>query len=94
MKSLLESINESRLRSTLYAIKFVAGKYKDSYLGGDGVGYVVADLNFQDNYSHKAIIYSDVNNAVEALEEFNRWSKGSWGDAAVVEISLNERIIK
>jgi hypothetical protein len=94
MKSLLESINESTTKTTFYAIKFVAGKNKGSYLGSDSIGYVVADLNFEDRYSHKALVYSNINDVREDLEYFNGWAKGLWGEAAIAEISMNERIVK
>lgn len=93
MKSLLEMINEAKTKQSFYAIKFVAGKYKDSYLGSDGVGYTVT-TDFEHGNNGSVMKYFGINNAKTALEHFNEWSKGSWGDTVIVEITITETTVK
>lgn len=94
MKSLLETINESKDTKVYYAIKFIDGKNKSRYLGGDGEGFIVTNLSFQHGDKNFVMVYTNINSARKALAGFNDWSKGSWGDATIVEITMTETIVK
>ena len=101
MRTISESINEARSTSSdkVYLIKFVSGKYKGRYLGGDDAmwrpaDFVVTDMPDIDPY---LLFFKSEADARDTMDSFNEWNRTrnlvDWGDSVVTELTLVQKEI-
>lgn len=92
MRSISDVITESRDEEVFYVIRFTSGINKGKYLANDGEGYTVSNYSVQFGSSEQNYIVistRNIKNAKTTLDDFNKWSDGSWGDAAIFEVSVS-----
>jgi hypothetical protein len=92
MKSISDVITEARDEEVFYVIRFTSGINKGKYLASDGEFWTVSNYSVQygcNEHNKRVLSTRNIKNAKSTLDEFNEWSKGSWGDAAIFEVSVS-----